>query len=680
MPDQSHRQHRRGSWRDKEDVTSFYFSRFPDEVNEKDLWQIFQRWGKVWEVFIHKAKNKAGHRFGFVRYKEIQDVQKLERQLDNSIFLGGIKMFVNQPKFARNNVNRGQLHRTLTHGKENMQEVDKGGQKTHDTGGRPRSYVEVARGVLPSVDNLSNRNVAVQGDNSLVLKPVFLTSTNEHKEWVQKAWVGRLKNRGMFERVKEELIWVLDPDINPCYWVDDWVILPNLEDDKAIHLVNEERTKGSTPLLDLQKWSPHIRPTHRLAWVLLWGLPPTVWEAVYMEKVVAELGELIEVDEMVEERRRMDVARILIRTKLRPGIAMTVTAVIDGVDVVIHIVEDMHGFGTKTKPKQSLTWYPPSPLSTEPNTPITYVARTPGVDTEGASSNGGSQGSDGGFSGRWCRSQSFLAGRVKRTQSTHDYHMAWSDADKSDVAQPHGDTKGVEDQSPKNHSNGHLRQERKILKALSHSGDCVDMQKEILPLTLKGAEDEQIEEAIAVADFDQNQKVAEEQKEDTDVALSGPTVGIMEGEKQPIAPLEEQLACSRGQVNNLGLSTPLPAGLYHFQNEVGDLGHQPTGPTNSGTKVYVRRKDFKDSKSVALSALHPPKVLDSQPHEPSSKADVKDPGTNICKQLSLEDQIALVSDMGLSYGLEAQMIKEMMLHMEQRDNSVAVQKGIKNHQ
>ncbi|KAG4918073.1 hypothetical protein JHK85_056354 [Glycine max] len=87
------------------------------------------------------------------------------------------------------------------------------------------------------------------------------------------------------------------------------------------------------------------------------------------------------------------------------------------------------------------------------------------------------------------------------------------------------------------------------------------MQKEILPLTLKGAEDEQIEEAIAVADFDQNQKVAEEQKEDTDVALSGPTVGIMEGEKQPIAPLEEQLACSRGQVNNLGLSTPLPAGF-----------------------------------------------------------------------------------------------------------------------
>ena len=30
-------QDRSGTWRDKDDVTSFYFSRFPDGLNEKDL-------------------------------------------------------------------------------------------------------------------------------------------------------------------------------------------------------------------------------------------------------------------------------------------------------------------------------------------------------------------------------------------------------------------------------------------------------------------------------------------------------------------------------------------------------------------------------------------------------------------------------------------------------------------
>ena len=53
-------QDRRGTWRNKADVTSFYFSRFPDGINENDLWQTFQRWGTVWEVFIPKAKNKVG--------------------------------------------------------------------------------------------------------------------------------------------------------------------------------------------------------------------------------------------------------------------------------------------------------------------------------------------------------------------------------------------------------------------------------------------------------------------------------------------------------------------------------------------------------------------------------------------------------------------------------------------
>ena len=54
------------TWRNKQDVTTFYFSRFPEGIKEDDLWKLFQKWEKVWEVFIPKYKNKEGHRFGFV--------------------------------------------------------------------------------------------------------------------------------------------------------------------------------------------------------------------------------------------------------------------------------------------------------------------------------------------------------------------------------------------------------------------------------------------------------------------------------------------------------------------------------------------------------------------------------------------------------------------------------------
>lgn len=32
------------TWRDRPDITSFYFSHFLDEVRERDLWKIFQDW------------------------------------------------------------------------------------------------------------------------------------------------------------------------------------------------------------------------------------------------------------------------------------------------------------------------------------------------------------------------------------------------------------------------------------------------------------------------------------------------------------------------------------------------------------------------------------------------------------------------------------------------------------
>lgn len=37
----------------------------------------------------------------------------------------------------------------------------------------------------------------------------------------------------MFKRVEEELKWVIDDEVNPCYWVDDWIFLPYLDDSKA---------------------------------------------------------------------------------------------------------------------------------------------------------------------------------------------------------------------------------------------------------------------------------------------------------------------------------------------------------------------------------------------------------------------------------------------------------------
>jgi len=36
---------------------SFFFTNFPNEFQENDLWRVFQRWGRVLDVFISRKLN-----------------------------------------------------------------------------------------------------------------------------------------------------------------------------------------------------------------------------------------------------------------------------------------------------------------------------------------------------------------------------------------------------------------------------------------------------------------------------------------------------------------------------------------------------------------------------------------------------------------------------------------------
>ena len=48
------------NWRDHKDITFFYFSRFADDITEKELWYHFKKWGDVREIFIPKGRMIKG--------------------------------------------------------------------------------------------------------------------------------------------------------------------------------------------------------------------------------------------------------------------------------------------------------------------------------------------------------------------------------------------------------------------------------------------------------------------------------------------------------------------------------------------------------------------------------------------------------------------------------------------
>ena len=52
------------------------------------------------EIFISPKRNRYGKRYGVVRFKGVQDAHHVEKKLDSMVF-GGLKMYVNTPKFGR---------------------------------------------------------------------------------------------------------------------------------------------------------------------------------------------------------------------------------------------------------------------------------------------------------------------------------------------------------------------------------------------------------------------------------------------------------------------------------------------------------------------------------------------------------------------------------------------------
>ncbi|PNX56437.1 hypothetical protein L195_g058205, partial [Trifolium pratense] len=68
------------------EVTTFYFTNFPDYLTVQDLWDRFAGIWRVDEVYIPQKLDRRGKRFGFVRFWEVQNVEGILRKLEDTWF------------------------------------------------------------------------------------------------------------------------------------------------------------------------------------------------------------------------------------------------------------------------------------------------------------------------------------------------------------------------------------------------------------------------------------------------------------------------------------------------------------------------------------------------------------------------------------------------------------------
>ncbi|GJX47692.1 nucleotide-binding alpha-beta plait domain-containing protein [Tanacetum coccineum] len=201
-----------------EKAQSFFFTNFPDSWDSGVLWKMFSHYGSVVYVYIAFKRTKKGTRFGFVRFKNIDDIMAFERKL-KGILIG-----------------------------DSRQEKDRFVHSFKDV------VVGPSQRPQPSI-----LNVRVEEDGYL-------------KRRLEKCWVGKAKKFQVLQNAWDIMKNNGLADCNVKY-VGGLLLLFEWESKDAAH---ESLESNKIWLMqwfdDLQLWDEKVDPFSRLVWLNIEGL------------------------------------------------------------------------------------------------------------------------------------------------------------------------------------------------------------------------------------------------------------------------------------------------------------------------------------------------------------------------------------------------------------------------
>ena len=261
-----------------------------------------------------------------MRFKGVRDIQQIQKKLDSMIF-GGMKMYVNVPKYGRAKKEEPQTEEGgRTEARQQQQ-----GKKDMYLSRNAETKVGVQRGSYADMVTRNNQRaeqrrvpVKVSDNSHNSTSEVILDIPLTGQQWLKEAWVGRLQNLASFESLEDEIWWDSGQNISLKYIGGDMVLILGLTVEKAERMLNNKDEGWGELFYSIEKWNPKLWPGFRLTWLQCWGIPLVAWDRHHIQQIVLGIGDVVDVEDCVEERRSLEVARILVKTTWKPLIQHTV--------------------------------------------------------------------------------------------------------------------------------------------------------------------------------------------------------------------------------------------------------------------------------------------------------------------------------------------------------------------
>ena len=259
--------------------------------------------------------DRRGRRFGFVKFRKVENFEKLEKSLEE-VWMGGCRVKVNKARFEREEkrVEREERGKAPIEGKERRVSKEV-------------SFKLVLAG--PSVFKVA----AVQHQ-------IDLFPTEERLKDLENCFVAVLRCHREAQQVQHSCVMEGVNNVKVMPMGDEMVLLRPEDPSSFLQAAKDHEPWRNSMFKEVTKWSPKSVVLKRRVWLKFSDVSTHVWEEESFKVLGSCFGKFVDFDEDTVSMKRIDVARILVSTTRMDWINESLTIHVIGATFVLWVVEE----------------------------------------------------------------------------------------------------------------------------------------------------------------------------------------------------------------------------------------------------------------------------------------------------------------------------------------------------
>ncbi|XVF85982.1 hypothetical protein PTKIN_Ptkin17bG0160800 [Pterospermum kingtungense] len=319
-----------GDWR--ANFHSVFINNLSKRVSKQSLWEAFNAYGRVADVYINFHSNKS-YTFAFVRYKWEGESRKAIVEGDNRVIDGRMirvkKAFSGWKAMEVNMVRK----RPVVSESKNASRVWHAKER--------KSYKEALVGSVVSLDAVAYQEgleKTKKSDEGLRKKQIddetmefsFNLEVPENEmSWLENSVIGRLKEQRSLERIRETLVVNgIKCQVSPMGGASCCLIFESSNDMNSF--LDRDQVVAIPFLDEFHVWDRSLVQRKVDVWVILDEVPLQLWNEYFFKSLANQWGSYIKIDECTLKRERLDYARILVKVESKFNIPAFVTVRVNG--------------------------------------------------------------------------------------------------------------------------------------------------------------------------------------------------------------------------------------------------------------------------------------------------------------------------------------------------------------